>query len=305
GGVLTVVKAVEHGTPVRKGEVVLQLDLTKIDQLLKDLEAERQLNELALKLAEDELPVLDKVHQLDLTAAERARKISDENLKRYVERERAYVERQAKFTLKAARNYLENAKEELKQLEKMYRSKDLTEETEEIILKRQRDAVERAAFFVEGEEMEYDYFQKFGLARIDERMHEGNSREAVAWEKAKSLMPLNQRQKHLTLAKLKYERDKTAEKVFKLQKDRESLTVKAPIDGMVYYGKCVKGQFSGASGLASRLQKGQQVMPEEVLMTVVQPRPLFVRATVEEKELDDVKAGASGKVVPTAFSDLK
>src|SRR5262249_23868680 len=71
GGILMVVKAAEHGTPVRKGEVVLQLDLTKIDQLLKDLEAERQLNELAPKLAEDELPVLDKLHQLDLTAAER------------------------------------------------------------------------------------------------------------------------------------------------------------------------------------------------------------------------------------------
>src|SRR5262245_58899441 len=39
GGILMVVKAVDHGTAVRKGDTVLQLDLTKIDQMLKDLEA--------------------------------------------------------------------------------------------------------------------------------------------------------------------------------------------------------------------------------------------------------------------------
>ena len=48
--------------------------------------------------------------------------------------------------VKKAKDYLEYQKEELRQLEKMYGADDLTEETEEIVLKRQRDAVELAIF---------------------------------------------------------------------------------------------------------------------------------------------------------------
>src|SRR5262249_55120894 len=40
-------------------------------------------------------------------------------------------------------------------------------------------------------------------------------------------------------------------------------------------------------------------------MTVVQPRPLFVRASVDEKDLQNVPAGATCKVVPAAAPDAK
>src|SRR5262249_5502672 len=53
------------------------------------------------------------------------------------------------------------------------------------------------------------------------------------------------------------------------------------------------------------LQRGGVLSPEEIFMTIVQPRPMFVRATVEEKELRDVSVGQAGKVVPTGFPDLK
>src|SRR5207248_8530036 len=45
--------------------------------------------------------------------------------------------------------------------------------------------------------------------------------------------------------------------------------------------------------------------PHEVLLTIVKARPIFVRATVDEKDLPLVKAGAKGKVVPTSDPDLK
>ena len=92
-------------------------------------------------------------------------------------------------------------------------------------------------------------------------------------------------QKRLTVEKMKFERERNAEKLQKLKKDRETLVVRAPTDGIVFYGKCVRGQFSSAS-LESRLQRGGNLMPDEIIMTIVQPRPLFVRASVEEKDLE-------------------
>ena len=44
---------------VKKGDVVLELDTYKIDQAIEDSRLERELAEIALKQAKDELPILD------------------------------------------------------------------------------------------------------------------------------------------------------------------------------------------------------------------------------------------------------
>src|SRR5205807_209113 len=54
-----------------------------------------------------------------------------------------------------------------------------------------------------------------------------------------------------------------------------------------------------------KLQRGGMLQPEEVFLTIVKPRPMFVRATVEEKELQDLRAGQAGKVVPASNPDRK
>ena len=139
---LVVESAVELGTPVKRGDILIELDREKIDKAIQDAEVEHSLGELALKHAEEEMPVLEKLLPLDLAAAERTKAQADEDLARFVEIDRPNSEKMAQFTVKSAVESLEYAKEELRQLEKMYRSKDLTEETEEIILRRTRFQVE-------------------------------------------------------------------------------------------------------------------------------------------------------------------
>lgn len=304
-GILQVMTAVDQGTIVKKGDTVVGLDLSKIDQLLKDQDAERRLADLAFKMAEDEIPILEKFTPLELEAAERAKKIADEDLKRYLELERAYFEKSANFDVKFSENYLQYVKEELKQLEKMYRSKDLTEETEEIILKRQRDVVERMTFSLEGALMDRDWMLKFALPRKDFTVKENAVKQTLALDKARHTLPQALEMKKLTLAKTRYDRQKAYQKYQDLKKDRENMTVKAPVDGIVYYGKCVRGQWSTASAVAGKLQRGGLLGPEEVFMTIVKPRPLFVRVTVEEKDLHLVKKDQEGKIVPVPFPDSK
>src|SRR5262249_28402873 len=154
---------VEHGATVHKGDAVLWLDLEKIDQTIRDLENDRQLAELSIKQAEEELPLLEKAAPHDLTAAERAKRFADEDLKKWVEQDRALMEKVTNFRVKMESDWTEYAKEELRQLEKMYRSKDLTEETEEIILKRQRNMVEMYLFWLKLAEIDRDETLKITL----------------------------------------------------------------------------------------------------------------------------------------------
>ena len=80
---------------------------------------------------------------MDLEAGERDQRIAEEDRKYYLEIGRPLTLKSHEMHMKFARQALEYEKEELEQLEKMYKADDLTEETEKIVLKRQRDAVER------------------------------------------------------------------------------------------------------------------------------------------------------------------
>jgi hypothetical protein len=304
GGALSVLKAVEHGTPVRKGDVLASLVLTQIDRTIRDLEADRALTEVSIQQTEKELAALEKVTPLDLAAAERAKLLADEDLSRFLDGDRAQEEKMVNYQVKSMSQFLEYAKEELKQLEKMYRRKDLTEETEEIILKRQRNMVEMVAHYLAMAEYYRDQTLKVELPRKEHRLKESAEKLGLDREKARATLPLNLQQKQLSLKKLRYEQEKTAARLARLQKDRENMTVKSPADGIAYHGRCVRGKWDPAA-MSSKLVAGGQLMPHEVLITVVQARPLFVRAVVEEKDLPHVRPGVSARVVSVVDPDHK
>ena len=85
---------------------------------------------------------------MDLEASARAKKIADEDLNYFLNINRSFLDESAEFSLKNAQQSLEYSEEELKQLEKMYKADDLTEETEEIVLKRARNEVEQGKFYL-------------------------------------------------------------------------------------------------------------------------------------------------------------
>jgi multidrug efflux pump subunit AcrA (membrane-fusion protein) len=302
---LVVKKAVEHGTPVKKGDVLVEIDLEKLDQALRDLKAERALAELAIQQAQEELPVMEKQLPLDLAAAERAKRQADEDLKKFLDVDRPLSVESAEQSVKNATYSVESAREELKQLQKMYRDKDLTEETEEFILKRQRHFLAMAEFQLRTSKTRQEQTLKLDLPRQEQTLRDNAAKQTVALEKARNTLPLAVSQKRLTLAKLKYDSEKSAEKMRHYQKDREILTIKAPVDGIAYYGKCVRGQWTTAAVVGPKLQRGGMLQPEEVFLTLVSPRPIFVRAIAEEKDLHFLKPGLTGKVIPAGYPDVK
>lgn len=302
---LTVKKALEHGTAVKKGDVVLELDLDKIDLAIRDLRVERNLEELAIRLAREELPILEKSLPLDLAAAERTKKQADEDLKRFLEVDRPLLKEDAEQMVKSANFFLESAREELKQLQKMYRDKDLTEETEEIILKRQRYQVESAEHWLKSAKISREQTLKVTLPRREQTLRDDAQKHALALEKAQNTLRPTLSQKRLALEKLLYEHDKSGERLKELERDREAFTVRAPADGIVYHGKCQLGQWATKSQVETKLQPGGILAPAEVFMTIVVPRSIFVRADVEEKHLHWLREGLQGKVVPAGYPDLK
>jgi multidrug efflux pump subunit AcrA (membrane-fusion protein) len=81
------------------------------------------------------------------------------------------------------------------------------------------------------------------------------------------------------------------------------MIVKAPIDGIVYYGHATRGKWSPIN--LEMLRRGSQITPNEIVMTVVQPRPLMIRSTVPESQFQHVRPGMQAAVQPEGFATLK
>lgn len=302
---ITVREAVAHGVKVKKGDVLVQFDTKKLDRALPDARSEHALARITLERAEKELPILEASLPLDLADAERAKKEANEDQKRFVAVNRPLDEESARQMVKDATYRLQAAQEELKQLQSMYRDKDLTEQTEEYILKRQRQEVEDATFYLKAALIQSEGTLKLRLPRRALYLEESTVRAAQALDKTKNGTPLTLAQAKLTLQKSRDDFRRGGEDLRQLKQDLAAMTVRAPIDGVVYYGQYMAGQWSSASSMAAKLRPNGIVMPNEVFMTVVTPRPMYVRAMVDEKDVSALRADQAAKVTPAGFPRIK
>lgn len=309
-----VVEAVEHGREVRKGDILVRFDREEFDRALVDQERSVRTAEMALQEGERLLALMEKTVPFDLTTAERNLQMAKEDTERYFAKERDLNIRSYEMNLRSAKMSLESAEEELRQLEKMYKADDLVEETEEFILKRQQYAVERARFIFELEKDRYDEFHEKGLARFDESMRRDLERTAYLTERSRINLPSLLAQQRISVEQLRSDLERAKDRLNKLRADQAFMEIKAPCDGIVYYGEFNRGEWGGATTLMSKLRPGGSPMKGDVIMTVVQVPPRTVRFSVGETDLRWMTPGLEGTVkakglpqisLPACVTDVK
>ena len=302
---LVIEKAPEPGARVKAGDALITFDAAKLEDEIHDAKHALETSSLGLEQARLEHEIAEKTAELDLTAALRSRKQATENLQHYLEVDAPLNERQHRHSLDQSRFSLEYSQEELNQLEKMYKADDMTEETEEIILKRARRDVESSRYYLDVTTARADRALRVELPRQKENMTESTTRTVMASQKTEASAERQSRLRKLGLAKQEVEHKRLAQKLEKLSRDRELAVVKSPRDGIVYLGRFSRGKWVDAPQLAESLRKGGAVQPNQVFLTVADPRVGSLRVEVPEKELQGVEPGAVAIVSPTARPSLK
>ncbi len=301
---LSVLEAVAPGTQVKAGQTLVKLDTTKIDEALRDSETEAAIATLSLQQAEYEFALAKQTIPMDLQNAERRAAFSAEDRKRFEEIELPLTRRGVELNVRGAEHSLAYAREELEQLEKMYKADELVEETEEMIIKRQRAAVERAEYTLERTRIEADTTLNIGLPRRIEQVKTDDERQQLQRNHAVATLPIQLQLKELGFAKTQREHEKAAQRRENLRKDRLMMDIVAPIDGLVYYGRAERGRFAAAGQMAQKLRPNGAISPNEVFMTIVQPRPLQVRIDIPETQIRHVKPGTRVTVKAAAYPDV-
>lgn len=289
---------VKHGTEVHAGETLVKFDREKFDDELADLELGLHVSELAIRKAEEELPRLEKTLSLAATQAERNDKHAQEDYDRFHKIDRPLLLKSIEYQLKSAQFQLDYQQDELNQLEKMYEADDLTEETEEIVLKRSRTQVEFAKFGLERTKIAAEEMRSILLPRFEIDIKESLDTAALSKARAKTALSLDINRARYELEQLKQTRAKSVERHAKLLADKSLFELKAPADGIVYYGECDEGNWNEMASLIAKLKPHGNVAADTVIMTIVERRPIEVLAQVGEGQRPDLSVGQSAKIVP-------
>ncbi|MEN1678914.1 MAG: HlyD family efflux transporter periplasmic adaptor subunit [Planctomycetota bacterium] len=289
---------VPHGAKVRQGEVLVKFEEKKLDEEIESLELSQRLTDLSIRKAEEELPRVEKSLEMALTDAKQLHERVNSDYKRYKEQDRERFIEQINMSLKMSKRSLNYAKDELEQLEKMYEADDLTEETEEIILTRQRQQVEMAEYYYKNAKIRHDEMLNIYLPRQDVDNKEAVDRVDMTLQRAKLASQIDLNRARYELEQKKISRDKSVERHAKLVQDRGLMEVKSPAEGLVYYGRCVNGKWADMTSMLGKLLPTKSVPSGTTMMTIVDPEEMYLQATVGEKERPTIKVGQAAKIMP-------
>ncbi|MFP6875701.1 MAG: hypothetical protein VCA37_02630 [Roseibacillus sp.] len=296
----TILELVAQGGTVAKGQPVVTLDTEPIARRLSDDSDATRLRKMALATAERDLANLDQSTPWKLETAELAYKRAKDDHDYFVEISRPLQEESATRSLASAERYLEYATEELKQLLKMYKEDDLTEETEEIILKRQRYAVDAAEFRLKSAQFSTKRNLEVTIPRSAIDKEQALKDAEIAWKTQRESLPRALEQKNLEVKKARVDDQRSDEKSAELKGDRAQMDLASPANGRVYHGEIRNGRWSAVSA-AKFMKVGGKVPARTVFATVIpEGAKVQLDAFVDEKTVSRLKAGQKGYVAPVS-----
>jgi hypothetical protein len=184
---------------------------------------------------------------------------------------------------------VENAKEELRQLERMYEEDELVDETEEIVLR-------RARWDAEHRERNHDLRIKRGkfTVEIDEPRHLDGLKDQVRWKRAELARTrlegrMAERARRIEMERARKALARQERNLERLEGDLANHVVRAPAAGVFLHG-------APEGGLERRYTLDTPVNVSPVVATIAAREGLILEAAFPAAEAQRLAAGARAEV---------
>jgi HlyD family secretion protein len=303
-GELTVLKVVAAGESVKKGDLVLSFDKGPIEKQIAALENDLRVARATVEKSQTDLVLGAKGDALALHQAQTALKDAETALKSFEEVEGKHMVQQVELNVKFMEDALHDQTEELAQLEKMYKSEELTNATSEIVVRRARRNLDRIKVSLEMGRTEAANVKTVRYPQQRNTLVHAIEVAKNSLESLKAMQALSKVTREVEASKAKAGATQLEEQTAKLKRDFEYFTWRAPLDGRVFYGQFHHGAWATAEQVAPMLAPGEKAQAGQVLVTICGPRTR-VRADLAETDYFDVAPGLEATVVPAAAPDAK
>ncbi len=294
-----------HGSKVAKGEVLVRFDPEEIDRKLQDARRAVETGALGLAQAELESKLLVETVPNKLEAIRRAAEIAREEHAYFTGTRRKASEESANQALKRSEQMLANQREELKQLSKMYEADDITEDTEEIILVRQQDAVAAAEFALRMEILDHKRTLEVTLPREAKTLADSERDTAIGLKKAEADLPRSIELSKLSLETLRTAAQRANQELTELEADRGQFEFKAPADGWLYHGPIDNGRWTTGDAIKHLVVHGRP--PAHVAFATFVPASakLALVAFLDDATARSIQPGFTGFATLAGREDVE
>jgi HlyD family secretion protein len=284
-GRTSIITLVPEGTRVRKGELLVELDASSLQDSKIDQEIRVQNTEAAYINAKENLAIVTSKADSDVNEAELAVEFARQDLRKYELGQYPKDVNEVNKRIALAKEELARADQTLAWSIKLLEEKYLSETekaSDEIAVKRKKLEVELA-------EADLALLLNFTHPRQIRQLQSDVQQAISALDRAKRKADADKRQAQadLTAKEAEYTRQQA-----KLQKILDQLTktrIVAPNDGLVVYASSTKGGLAGM--LKEPLTEGQQVFEREELIYLPADASAMAEVSIHEASLAKVRVG--------------
>jgi len=293
-----------HGSAVKKDQPLIVFETEDIDRKLADTRQVIATETLELASAELALANLEKNVPEQLARLKRGADEAAEKLAYFTGTSRRISEESADYGLRRTEQMLASYEEELKQLLQMYEADDITEDTEEIILKKQNFDVESAKFALKREILDHRRTLELSIPRQGIELTEARDDTALASDTAAKDLPRSIGLKKIEVASLKTSLARNTESLADLEADRKLFEIKAPADGTFYYGSIEEGKWTTGELIKPLVRGGSAPLGKTFATFIPAPANPVVQAFLDQTTAKALAAGTKGTATLTGRSDL-
>ncbi|MHC5048245.1 MAG: HlyD family secretion protein [Planctomycetota bacterium] len=294
-GELLVLEVAAHGSFVNEGDVLIRFDTTPIDEQIRQAEFDFDHARQKLDHTERENRIQEEAAQAGLGRAEKDAEWAARKLNAYLEKEKAFKVEEIRLRNQSWQHNLEDQRDELEQLEQMYREDELVDAT----VKRSRRRLASSTANIKLREQQNEHSLAHTEAIKQEGLEQEAALKAAALERQRRSAAIKRATRDAGLERARFDLDKKRTNLEGLKRDREKLEVRAPRRGLTLHGDA-----EAAPGSAT-VERGRRVSLYKTFMVVADPDRLKIVTEVPEVSLFDAKSGTAAEVTLVAAPDLK
>ncbi|MHC5058820.1 MAG: efflux RND transporter periplasmic adaptor subunit [Planctomycetota bacterium] len=288
-GQTTIIYLIPEGTEVKKGDLLVELDASNLEDARVDQQIRVQNAEAAFIQARENLAVVKNQADSDISVAELDYQFAQEDVTKYVEGEYPQQLREAESRITLAHEEMERASQQLEWSERLYQEKYISQTD----LAADRLSYKRAELdhelAVAAEDLLENYTHKRQLAQLNSDVEQTQ----MALERAKLRASADIVQAGAELSAKESEFRQQQSKLEKVERQITKTKIFAPRDGLAVYATSAQG---GRHRRREPLEEGQAVRERQELIYLPSADSMMAEVQIHESSLEKVRVGLNVRV---------
>ena len=287
-GRTSILSLIPEGTRVKKGDVLVELDISELETKRVDQEIVVQNAESATVITREDLEVVKNQAKADVEQAELDLRFAEEDLEKYREGEYPNMRNDSVGKVTLAEEELERARDKMEWSKKLFSEKYLSE-TE---LRSDELSWKRCELSLKTAKGDLALLENYTYKRKMAELESGVSQKKMALERVRRKANASVVQSESQLRAKELELSRQRERYAKFTNQIDMATIKAPMDGLVIYATSAQNRWRNQEPLA----EGTEIRERQELIYLPTADTFQAEINVHESNLKKVSPGLPAKI---------